>query len=663
MPLRPPALRIDRVVSRSLTAAVWWLAAAILWLLATPYQGIIQDARLYALMALHRLRPTAYDADIWFLGGSQDDWSIFSALYAPVVSALGLNRGAMTMTLLCGLLFVLAAGVLSRALVRGPGRWLALLSLVALPLCYSANDLFYVREGFATARGLAVPLSMLGVAWAIAGRRAPSLAIHALAFAIHPIMALGPAAISVLVLAGRRLQLALLVFGLAALGAIFLAGELGFLRLLDGKWFYFVQHSPLIFIASWVAADLSAFLAWFSLLLIAGRYGQYPVRRVYRLGALVGATGVIAALLADRIPVLLVLQAQLWRCLWFVQVLGVVAVVDLASRYLIRARAPHRGHALLAVLLALSLRAWLGWLLLACWLFLRTGGGRYLHALIRATAERKQWLWVISAILAAMLLPGYWASLSLVFASSDADRGASSDLARGLMLSGGFGLVPIAAWWVISRWQSARHGSALLVAGLAGGLAAGVAAWDDRGADLRYQESRYVAGGAGRLFDAWIAPGDVVYWHQNPERTWFELGTAAYASAAHCSGQVFSERRIRMLESRLGRIVTASLDAERIVRAERGAWRLADTLQVGDPALKHVTPDALVSYDRVGEAGAAGIRHVCGDADLKYLVASHKIDGAFLAQDSETYAGRRRIAYYLYSCESMRRPKPGNEPE
>lgn len=231
------------------------------------------------------------------------------------------------------------------------------------------------------------------------------------------------------------------------------------------------------------------------------------------------------------------------------------------------------------------------------------------------------------------------------------------------MLSGGFGLVPLAAWWVILRWQRTRRGSALLAAGLAGGLAAGVAQWDERGADLRYQESRYVAGGAGRLFDAWIAAGDVVYWHQNPERTWFELGTAGYASATHCSGQVFSERRIRMLESRLGRIATASLDAERIGRAERGAWRLADAMQAGDAALKRITPHALVSYDRVSLSGAAGIRHLCGDADLKYLVASHRIDGAFLAQDSETFAGRRHIFYYLYSCAAMRRPGRGSEAE
>jgi len=643
-------------VSQRPTPAVWWLAATALWLFATPYQGIIQDARLYALMVLHRLQPAAFASDPWFLGGSQDDWSIFSSLYAPMVSALGLERGAMLMTLLSGLLFVLAAGLLARALIRGQGRWLALLCLVALPLCYSANEMFHVREGFATARGLAVPLSMLGVASAIGGRRLSSLAIHALAFAIHPLMALGPAAISVLLLVRQRLRLALLAIGVALLAAIFLAGELGVLRLLDGKWLYFVQHSPLIFIASWVAADLSPLLAWFGLLLIAGRYGQYRVRRVYRLGALVGAIGMIAALVADRVPVLMVLQAQLWRCLWFVQVLGVVAVVDLASRYLLRARAPHRLQVLLAVLLALSLRAWLGWLLLACFLFLRGGGGKYLPALMRQMAARKKLILGVNVVLAAMLLPGYWTSVSLVFASSDPDGGAYADLARSLMLSGGFGLVPLAAWWIISRWQRGLHGSALLVAGLAAAMVAGLAQWDGRGADVRYQESRYVAGGPGRLFDAWIVPGDAVYWHQNQERTWFELGTAGYASAAHCSGQVFSEPRVRLLESRLSRIATGSLDADRMRRAELGVWQLADAMQAGDPSLKDITPDSLVSYERVSLSGAAGIRHVCGDADLKYVVAAHRIAGAFLAQDSETFAGRTRISYYLYSCAAMRGP-------
>ena len=638
---------------------VWGLAAAALWLLASPYQGITQDSRLYALMALHRLRPEAYAADPWFLGGSQDDLSIFSAFYAPLVSMLGLEHGAMLMTVLSGLLFVLAAAILSTALIRGRGRWLALLCLVCLPLCYSAAGMFYVREGFATARGLAVPLSMLGVAWSIAGRSGSSLAVHALALAIHPIMALAPAATSLLLLSSRCLRRVLIALGVMALAAIFLSGEAGALRLLDGRWFHFVEHSPLIFIGSWVAENLSTILAWFSLLLFASRYGQHSVRRVYGLGALAAGIGMVAALLADRMPVLIVLQAQLWRGFWWVQVLGVVAVVDLASRYLIRSRAPHREHVALAVLLALGVREHLGWLLLAVFLPLRLGAGRYVPLLLQRTSPRKNWIRGISVVLAFMLLPAYWNSLSLVYASADPARGAYGDMARSLMLSGGFGLVPLCCWWLLLRWRKGLPGIGLSVA-VAALLIAAALRWDGRSADVRYLESRYVAGGTGRLFDAWIVPGDVVYWHRNLERVWFELGTAGYAGAAHASGQVFSRQRVELLEARLGRVVAASLDAGRIRAAELGAWKLEDALTAKDPSLQGVVPEALISYERLSLSGADGIRHVCGDADLKYVVASYRIDGMFLARESESFAGRREIFYYLYSCTALRKPGLSN---
>ncbi len=635
------------------TPVVWGLAAVALWLLATPYQGITQDARLYALMALHRLRPEAYAADPWFLGGSQDDLSIFSAFYAPLVSLHGLEHGAMLMTVLSGLLFVFATAILSAALIRGRGRWLALLCLVCLPLCYSAAGVFYVREGFATARGLAVPLSMLGLAWAVAGRGMRSLGVHALAFAFHPIMALVPAATSLLLLSGRRLRAALIALGMLVLAAAFLSGEVGALRLLDGRWLYFVEHSPLIFIGPWVAENLSAFLAWFSILLFAGRYGQHSVRRVYGLGALATGIGMVAALLADRMPVLIVLQAQLWRGFWWVQVLGVVAVVDLASRYLIRSRAPHREHVALAVLLALGAREHLGWLLLAVFLLLRLGAGRYVPLLLQRTSPWKNWIRGISVVLAFMLLPAYWNSLSLVYASADPAKGAYADMARSLMLSGGFGLVPLCCWWLLLRWRKGLPGIGLSVA-VAVLLIAAALRWDGRSADVRYLESRYVAGGTGRLFDAWIVPGDVVYWHRNLERVWFELGTAGYAGAAHASGQVFSRQRVELLEARLGRVVAASLDAGRIRAAELGAWKLEDALTAKDPSLQGVVPGALISYERLSLSGADGIRHVCGDADLKYLVSSYKIAGAFLAEDSEIFAGRTRLSYYLYACEVLR---------
>ena len=113
-----------RFFSYVLPTLALFLFAGALWIAANPNIGIDHDARLYAFMAVRSLTPSAYARDPWFAYGSQDEWSVFSPLYAIILSQCGVESGAMLTTIVGGLLFVAASIMLARAVLRGSMAWL-----------------------------------------------------------------------------------------------------------------------------------------------------------------------------------------------------------------------------------------------------------------------------------------------------------------------------------------------------------------------------------------------------------------------------------------------------------------------------------------------------------------------------------------------------------
>lgn len=67
------------------------LLLAGLWLWAHPYRGLTHDAILYSAQALSHLYPEIFRSDIFFVYGSQDDYTLFSRIYAFLIGWLGLE--------------------------------------------------------------------------------------------------------------------------------------------------------------------------------------------------------------------------------------------------------------------------------------------------------------------------------------------------------------------------------------------------------------------------------------------------------------------------------------------------------------------------------------------------------------------------------------------
>ena len=118
-------------------------------LLTCPYGGFVHDAQLYGIQSLHRSMAHAYAGDLFFLYGSQDEYSIFSLLMAPMVRVFGLPFAFYLVYLASVGLMLFAQTSLVLRLVNN--RWIAVLTLVALTVCdlpYGGWSIFHVHESF-----------------------------------------------------------------------------------------------------------------------------------------------------------------------------------------------------------------------------------------------------------------------------------------------------------------------------------------------------------------------------------------------------------------------------------------------------------------------------------------------------------------------------------
>ncbi len=613
--------------------------------------GIDHDARLYVLMAVRHLAPDAYAMDPWFAWGSQDDWSLYSPLLAKVLTIFGVQQGALLMTLLQGALFVIASAVFCRAWLRGPAATLAFLFIVSIPIFYSPAGMLSVSEGFVTARGMAVPLSLFALGL-VRYKRRWAFALHLLALSMHPIMGLGPLLVSCLLCVQRRFAIALVAMAAVFAATGFVAGRAGGLPLLDGDWLYFAEPAVLVFIGPWLEKDGASLMLVFLLLLLGSLFGARRLRALYVAAGVVGGGGLLVSLIATAIPVAIVLQAQLWRTFWLCVLLGLVASADLLCRYIVRRSAVWRWFWLCALAVLIAIRSLAGDLaVVGCVVVGIALGGLPLcrdsaKKVALALAAWHKWVLVFLSLLLLLMLPSYLLSLELAATSVQGAQGLMLSV-EGFFRSGGFGVLALITFLVARRAQRV-----LLLLLLVPAMFLSMGYWDVRAAHLRDQEARYSVDGSSNPFPAWVHRGDVVYWHQQPERVWLELGTAGYASTTHCTGLVFSRERTMLLSERMLRVATLGMD--RVSFEEAAALgRLRERALMSARPMGVRTEAVLASYEARVTVSAFGIENMCKDSDLQWVIDPLRIEGLFVDSVQESLGGMRS-RLYLYDCARFR---------
>ena len=303
------------------------LAALLIatWALTRPYLGVIHDSRLYVLQALAQIDPV-FAEDLFLAFGSQSSFTLFPQLHAAVIKAIGLEAANVSLLVLGHSLWIGALLLFARRLSRGPKLWIVAMAVIVMPGDYGGFSALAYAEGFLTPRlfaeaaTLAALAALLGRHWRVA------LLIQVAAIAIHPLVALPGLGVILIYLvianwrwvwAGGAIALAAAI---AAAAGHSLAGRL--VHMMDAEWFDLVSNRNTMVLASqwrsedWYAAVASLALAIAGIIAVGGAR-----RRLLQaiVAAALGGVGV-SVLAGDWLGSTLVVQVQLWRSLWLVEV-------------------------------------------------------------------------------------------------------------------------------------------------------------------------------------------------------------------------------------------------------------------------------------------------------------------------------------------------------
>jgi hypothetical protein len=329
----------DELVGRlEIPTPVLVILIAVLWLATRPYQGLWGDARFYMVQALHDLQPSRYADDLYFRFGSQDQFTIFSKLYAPAVSLLGVDRAALVFTALAAILWLCGLVYLALGLARD--RSLALLSVAAVIVLPDVYTTFGYGEGFATPRPFAEGLVLFGAGLIIRRHTILAFLVVTAAASLHPLMAL-PGFAFLFVYCALAQPLWWFVAGLGAVLVTALAwlGIPPFTQLriaYDPAWLAIAKiRDAQCFIAQWGVAALSQIVSAVALLGLAAANAGSGNRRVLVSVAIVGIGGVVTTFIgADLFHNVFVTELQPWRSMWLLTLIANLYLLPTLVKFL-----------------------------------------------------------------------------------------------------------------------------------------------------------------------------------------------------------------------------------------------------------------------------------------------------------------------------------------
>lgn len=568
------------------------LALACIWLLAHRYEGIRHDAWLYAGQALARLDPLAFRNDLFFVHGSQDDYSLFSRPYGLLAERLGIGRAALLLLVAAHLAWALAAFALARRWLTGTALWLALALVYALPRDYGPGGVFHYAESFLTARSAAEPLVLAALAASLAGQRALAWLAALLALVCHPIMALP----GLLFLAAFDLRP-----GPRALGGFALAAVAVALTLppMDAEWLAIVRRlAPYLLLDRWGWAELAEPLVWLGILGVAASQAAPPLQRALRALLLAAAGCALLAVLGTITHAALLIQAQPWRAVWLIKTVALLVLAGLfaerwqrsaTDRWLLAGlgaaalTSPAAGGPIAVGLAMLAHRGW------------QAGQPPAVPRWLPAAAGLALLL-VLAETLLEMLQHGYVAAERIhdwLATPAQSSPGNFSGLLLGPLAL----LLPAGLWLLLRLGARRPKAVAVLAAALFLGALHG---WNH---DEKSQPPTLFSAHPPQPFAGLVPRGATVYWQDHFEWSWFLLRRANYASTLQSLGLVFSRQKAIESLRRLERIIAfGSTDAP---------------------------PEASPTGKLVGRGPTPeGLTDLCQDQVLDFVVLGTRFDGS-----------------------------------
>jgi hypothetical protein len=592
------------------------LSVLAVWMVQHRYADITHDAMLYALLALARLHPDTLPYDIFLRFGSQDQFTIFSPVFAVMIRHFELAPAAAIMTFLSQAALCGCAWLVARRFMSPASALLGTGLLLALPGFYGSGHLFSYTEDFLTARLPAAALALASLAAALSGRMKVALGCIVAAMLIHPIIACaGVVMLLATFAAAPRPRLAATVAAALVLVALLAAVlvPLGPFARFDGEWLNLITGvTRYLFISNWSLDDWVRLGIAVAVLLLGSLFAAQPLLRTVCACTIICACSAIVMnwIWCDLLHVILPTRMQPWRWVWMTAALSVLLSPVIVTESWNSGSTLQRA-ALIFIGSSLLLRADSGaaiTLVLAC-------------------------LCTVLARLHPQFKYGRYA-LSCAF--------ASLAFAVGLAIADGLpAAIPLAgallAVWLIrelsqaSLWRASVLAAAAAVACLAVAPGA-VRSW------TRFQYTPALRA----AYAQWRARLPVqaeVFWPESPVGVWYLLDRPSYWSAPQMAGFVFSR--------------PAAVELDRRVAAVRDALRSSGTYTgpARDPnSVKPVrswVPGTLESLD------SSGLPILCADPNLGYLVTSRRLGPTAMPPVTPNPA-RPNWHYYIYDCGDYR---------
>lgn len=608
-----------------------WLCGLVLLallLLVTPYAGLRHDAVLYLGQLMQRLDPTVLGNDLFFAHGSQDSYSLYSRLLAPLLSLLPLNELQLSLLILGQLATYAALYRLLGLATREPAvRWLGLAFVACLSHRYGGQGIFAFAENFLTARTLTEPLVLWALVLLAEGRRIGALMLLVGAALLHPIMVL-PALLLAwffLLQTDRRYAWALLLaaaFPLLALLGVAPFDALG--QRYDSSWWALVKEvNPQVLLQNWSAADWQGASFDLLILLAAWRCLPAPLAGLSAAGLVASATMLLCAFFgADLARNVLLTQLQLWRVLWIAHAMALCLVAPLMALAwrqggLCRLLAGSMAVVLLAVDAKFSF-SWALMLWCALWLGLVIRRQTVSVAMLKLAG-------MVTVLLALMLCVGRLSDSWLTTYLAIGDAPTRPFLLQALSMPAVALALGVASWlaWRRAAWAAAP--TLLLLVGAAGAVADGRSDW-----------TRQVEQGFGKehVFAKLIPPGAQVYWQEGFAATWVLLRRPSYYDKAQAAGLLFNRGTAQDFEPRW--------TAWEPLRKHTLACQLSSVLGRHPPS-ECITP------------AQADLAQLCrSQSKLDYLIIGRALALRPLASWNPQLASHPKQTFYLYACEQLR---------
>lgn len=634
LPMPGRSDRATAPAAATLASGVLLLYVIGAWLAVHSYRGIEHDAALYAGQAMARLYPEAFRHDLFFAFGSQDDYTLFTPVFAALARMLPLGDAALLLVFLAHIVWVAAAIVFARRLLpgSGPAPWLGIALVLGGFPAWGPQTVLSYGEGYVTARVWAEAFALIALACSVYGQRIAAVLFCAVSLGLHPIIALPAVGFVAFHSFNPRQWLGVLALGIVAAAAAVVLGAIPpdrLFGLMDPEWYDVVMtRATYISVAYWSERDINLVLGILAVLLTATIAAQGRLRRAWLAIVATALIGMALALVAAWTHHTLLMQMQTWRVLWLVRIFAMLAAAWLVFDFWPRGR----GYRLLLLWLAI------GWWAKDYW-----GGALALAVPVLLALHRK---WERLDVPRSIVFASYLAAAALglnafvaefqqtqIFVYQNMTGIPPSRLpaaqAHTVLRQLGSLVFPLLLWPV---WRLA-HGSRRqqLGAFVAVFWFATVAAWHwNQRSPYERDITSTLAREAEPILE-YLPPNALVYWQNTHRIPWFVLRRGNYASGQQTAGLLYSRD-------------TALETVRRIARLAR--------LGMNDAAFSWEGPG---NPRRAAEPTFAGLVHLCHDPVLDFVVLTTR----FAEGAPRVFPRNEHYSYYAYDCRALRQSYRG----